>query len=509
MTRSPETVGNYRLHVQDFGPIARASVDLRPLTVFVGPSNTGKSYLAVLLYALHRCFAGALSPREGPRFLSRFGWRPSFGEAHQKRMDSATRESFLQWMADLTEEGTFAALPTDVAAFIRPILETADGMDTRLAAEIGRCFGVEDLGELVRRKAAGAHFHTDVTLPPEETGEAVRYQLAIGSDSSSVSGHVPELMDQRAPARPLAPLRRYMQRVGRLDRDSSRDLDYLMLRELSELLFSSLIKPLSQEAYYLPADRTGVMHSHQVVVGTLVQSATTAGLRPSTNVPILSGVLADFLDQLIAMGERRGRMGRRSSERIARPLENNLLRGTIRVQKTTGYPTFAYRPEGWDDDLPLMRASSMVSEVAPVVLYLRHLVQPGNLLIIEEPEAHLHPAIQTILAQELARLVRAGVRIVVTTHSDWLVEQIGNLIRLSGLPEDQRDGLTGADAALSSQQVGVWLFTPSDAAEGSVVEEITLDPETGLFPTDYDAVSEALYDQSAQIFNRIQEHKGE
>ena len=44
------------LEVTNFGPIAEARIDLRPLTVFVGPSNTGKSYLAVLIYALHRHF---------------------------------------------------------------------------------------------------------------------------------------------------------------------------------------------------------------------------------------------------------------------------------------------------------------------------------------------------------------------------------------------------------------------------------------------------------------------
>ena len=37
-----------RVSVQDFGPIAEAPIDLRPLTVFVGPSNTGKTYLATL-----------------------------------------------------------------------------------------------------------------------------------------------------------------------------------------------------------------------------------------------------------------------------------------------------------------------------------------------------------------------------------------------------------------------------------------------------------------------------
>ena len=45
------------LEVTNFGPITEAKIDLRPLTVFVGPSNTGKSYLAVLIYALHRHFS--------------------------------------------------------------------------------------------------------------------------------------------------------------------------------------------------------------------------------------------------------------------------------------------------------------------------------------------------------------------------------------------------------------------------------------------------------------------
>ena len=46
------------LEVNDFGPVVEARIDLRPLTVFVGPSNTGKSYLAILIYALHRHFNG-------------------------------------------------------------------------------------------------------------------------------------------------------------------------------------------------------------------------------------------------------------------------------------------------------------------------------------------------------------------------------------------------------------------------------------------------------------------
>ena len=44
--------------VENFGPIVEANIDLRPLTVFVGPSNTGKTYFATLVYALHSTFKG-------------------------------------------------------------------------------------------------------------------------------------------------------------------------------------------------------------------------------------------------------------------------------------------------------------------------------------------------------------------------------------------------------------------------------------------------------------------
>ena len=46
------------INVQNFGPIEKAEIDLRPLTVFVGESNTGKTYLAALIYALHQNFEG-------------------------------------------------------------------------------------------------------------------------------------------------------------------------------------------------------------------------------------------------------------------------------------------------------------------------------------------------------------------------------------------------------------------------------------------------------------------
>ena len=139
-----------------------------------------------------------------------------------------------------------------------------------------------------------------------------------------------------------------------------------------------------------------------------------------------------------------------------------------------------------------------------MVLYLRYLVRPGDLLIIEEPESHLHPAMQATFARELARLVRFGVRIMLTTHSEWMLEALANLVRLSDLPEPQREGIPGADVALTPGQVGAWLFKPGTGAAGTVVEEISLDVEVGTYPAGFDEVTESLYNEWVGISNRIE-----
>ncbi|MCY4543222.1 MAG: hypothetical protein OXB95_12665 [Rhodobacteraceae bacterium] len=57
-----------------------------------------------------------------------------------------------------------------------------------------------------------------------------------------------------------------------------------------------------------------------------------------------------------------------------------------------GYLHFTFKPYGWKDSPSLKNASSMASELARLALYLRHIVGLGNVLVVEEPESHLHPA---------------------------------------------------------------------------------------------------------------------
>ena len=64
---------NLRLAVKNFGPIREGEVEFKPLTVFIGPNNSGKSYMATLLYAMTRALTWGCRDR---------AWRTIFNDGY-------------------------------------------------------------------------------------------------------------------------------------------------------------------------------------------------------------------------------------------------------------------------------------------------------------------------------------------------------------------------------------------------------------------------------------------
>lgn len=94
-------------------------------------------------------------------------------------------------------------------------------------------------------------------------------------------------------------------------------------------------------------------------------------------------------------------------------------------------PPEELRPRGTGFDIPLHRASSSARGLSDLYFFLKHEASQNHLLIIDEPESHLDTANQVQLARMLAHFVRAGVRVLITTHSDYLLKEFNNLIMLS------------------------------------------------------------------------------
>ena len=503
---TPTQGESLQLSVSNFGPIAKAEIDLRPLTVFVGPSNTGKSYLAILVYALHRFFSDYTE-------LKDFGfWKAGRiiqeNIEEQQLFDRDGTRKLADWFTQVDNEdklkNTAIQLPDGVASPLRSLFSNVGKFSPIIIEEVKRSFGIEDATKLIRHNSRkGANITLDF--------ETFKYEMMLKRGKLipspiSISEGAPLYIDLRT--QEINEIRFWVSPAQMLNTpsiDANDDVVQKIGAHFMSALFGSVVNnavnPLNNTAHYLPADRTGVMHSHRVVVASLIKSAPRGGLRHDSPLPELSGVLADFLGQLVGLSERSTHV----QGNLGKSIEQQILKGLIRNKDSeTGYPMFSYQPQGWTEDLPLMNASSMVSELAPVVLYLRHFVQPGDVLIIEEPESHLHPAMQVEFVRQLAAVVNSGIRVMLTTHSEWVLDELTNLVRLSGLPKRRREGIASGDFALNPDEVGVWLFEPKQRPKGSVVKEIRFDEEFGGFRSGFDEVAMGTYNDYAKISNRIE-----
>ena len=81
--------------------------------------------------------------------------------------------------------------------------------------------------------------------------------------------------------------------------------------------------------------------------------------------------------------------------------------------------------------LDMDESSSSVRSLLDVGFYLRHVAKAGDLLIVDEPELNLHPENQRRVARLFARLVNLGVKVFLTTHSDYIVKELNTLIMLN------------------------------------------------------------------------------
>lgn len=137
------------------------------------------------------------------------------------------------------------------------------------------------------------------------------------------------------------------------------------------------------------------------------------------SLPIRKGL--EIAEDLKAISKVRGDFAD-----LADKLETVILGGRVQVGE---YGELSYTPSG-KGALRINLAASMIKSLASLVVYLRFQAQKGSLLIIDEPELNLHPDNQRKLAQFLCELANAGLDIIVSTHSDYIIREINHAILL-------------------------------------------------------------------------------
>jgi predicted ATPase len=109
-------------------------------------------------------------------------------------------------------------------------------------------------------------------------------------------------------------------------------------------------------------------------------------------------------------------------------IEKEILKGKVKVSKE-GNVQFSLLDSKLNIDIHL--SASIVKSLASIVLYCKHLAKPNDFIIIDEPELNLHPDNQRKIARIIAQLVNVGIKVMISTHSDYIIRELNNLIMLN------------------------------------------------------------------------------
>ena len=147
------------------------------------------------------------------------------------------------------------------------------------------------------------------------------------------------------------------------------------------------------------------------------------------------------------------------------------------------YLTFT--PKGTKTKLPMRDSSSSVRALLLLDFYIRHSALEGDLLLIDEPELNLHPENQRKLARLLAMLVNSGIKVFITTHSDYIIKELNTLIMLSypddpRMPALQKKYGYASYELLNAERIRVY------CAESKTATTVEVSPDVGIGISSFD-----------------------
>jgi hypothetical protein len=167
-----------------------------------------------------------------------------------------------------------------------------------------------------------------------------------------------------------------------------------------------------------------------------------------------------------------------------------------------------YIPKGKKLRLSMDESSSAVRSLLDIGFYLRHEARIGDLLIVDEPELNLHPENQRRVAKLFARLINIGIKVFITTHSDYIIKEINTLIMLNHdqphLKQIAAEEGYRQEELLSADQVKVYIAEQAlEMLKGkkrktkfNTLTPAKIDPEMGIEARSFDTTIEKM--------NRIQ-----
>lgn len=462
---SNEAAGSSRLRlgITDFGPVSRGTLDLKPLTVLVGPNGCGKSHVATLIHSIINAecegIVNLVFDPEDP-----FGMKPLVEEAarivdaHQAGADAVDSNIwmlYIEYKFQALHRMLSANFSSDHASLIR--------------------FGGESFElEIESATINGKISCTDVidTSPTKEIPVLVNFNKHVSIQDLDISNMLREDGDSM---------------ILDIPNFSNKTVEAFMIIQwlIAPLQF---VQAQFKRCIYFPAERGGLTLAYKSLTLHFYSSLGMTNANPIDSE--LTNVSTQFLGLHL--------MSHNSKTEFASLVENfekSALRGSVIIQENaTKSLSLAFEKDG--SILPLSRSASSVKDLAVFLLYLKHVAKKGETIILEEPETTLHPDNQILLARLIAKLVNAGLHIVVTTHSPYFLEQLGHCVMAGSSQTGKKFREFSDDERLDKDSVAAYSFEEDN--RGYRMMPITVD-EGGIPQHDFINASEGQYNELLKL----------
>lgn len=210
---------------------------------------------------------------------------------------------------------------------------------------------------------------------------------------------------------------------------------------IKDLIFNNVFK----ECYIASAERTGAVifkDELNIQKNTILREIASSDkisfedivdkmYNTSYALPVRRNI--DFIRNLESISKEEGVLSKAYPQIIN--MLNSIVGGEYKISKDGVY----YCPaKSNNTKLTIGESASSVRSLLDIYFYLKYVAKPGHLLMIDEPELNLHPESQRRLARLLALLVKLGVNVYITTHSDYIIKEFNTLLMLYVRKENEK-----------------------------------------------------------------------